>query len=366
MTSRERVMTAVRHQPTDRIPMDYCTRRDVEEKLTRYFGLKDREELYRKLGVDIRRMFIREHNPEFEERVNGVLGGHSEKSGHQYINYPDGTYENAWGVVHRPSEDGLYDEWVRGPFSQDPDLDRFHWPELSCVESVESIAERLKSFKGKYATIATLNYPFKDCWQMRGLEDFLCDMLVDPDYARELWKRNAAYETEKALNFIRAGGDIVSFSGDIAMQDRMMVSPKAWREIDKPLFAEMIAKFKALNPEVLVYYHSDGNMEEVLMDLVEIGVDIINPIQPECMDVARIKREYGRYFTLHGTISIQQTLPHGTLEDVRREVQSRMELGRKDGGIILAPANHVQNDTPLENILEIYRTAGSFQKTEKT
>lgn len=360
MTSRERVMRAIAHQPTDRIPVDYITRNDVMRKLIDHFGLTDHEALMRKLGVDIRRFSVRAEPPGFQERTNGVLGGNSQKSGARYIFYGDGSYEDAWGIVFKPSDDGLYDEWIRGPFSDDQELDSFDWPELTCVEPVESVRARLAPYAGEYATLALLNYPFKVCWHMRGLENYLCDTLADEDYARELWTRAAKYETERALRFIEAGGDIVGFLGDIAMQDRMMVSVDAWRRIDKPIFAEMIQKIKALNPKALVYYHSDGNMEEVIPDLVEIGVDIIDPIQPESMDVERIKRQYGKGFTLHGTISIQQTLPHGSTDDVRREVEHRMSLGKDDGGIIIAPSNHVQNDTPLENIIEIYKAAGSF------
>jgi uroporphyrinogen decarboxylase len=241
------------------------------------------------------------------------------------------------------------------------DLDSFNWPEMDVIEPVESLKKRIDVYEQKYAIIATMNYPFKVCWQMRGLENFLCDMLVEKEFASELLQRTAAYEMEKGIRMIKGGADILSFSGDIAMQDRMLVNADAWRELDKPVFARMIREFKRLKPGILVYYHSDGNIEEVIEDLIEIGVDIINPIQPECMDVAEIKAKYGKYITLHGTISIQETLPHGTLEDVRREVMHRIETCGKDGGLILAPANHVQNDTPLENIIEIYRAAGSFQ-----
>jgi uroporphyrinogen decarboxylase len=361
MTSRERVLRAVAHEATDRIPVDYITRTDVMNKLITYLSLPDKEALFRKLGIDIRKTGVAMANPVFQARTNGVLGGRSERSGHRYIFHPDGTYEDSGGIIWRASEDGLYDEWVRGPFTDDPDMDKYPWPDPQGIESVESIAKRLSEIDKEYALFGTFNYPFKVCWQMRGLENFLCDMLLEPDFARALWIKTAEYETEKALRFIKAGGDIVGFSGDIAMQDRMMVSPSAWREIDKPLFAEMIAKFKAEKPDVLVFYHSDGNMEEVIPDLVEIGVDIIDPIQPESMDVGYIKEKYGKDFTLHGTISIQQMLPHGTLEDVRKETEHRISLGKDDGGMIIAPANHVQNDTPLENIIEIYRTVGSFQ-----
>ena len=197
---------------------------------------------------------------------------------------------------------------------------------------------------------------------MRGLENYLCDTMINEEFAIALWEKTAEYELEKGSRFIKAGGDVLIVSGDIAMQDRMMVNPEVWRHIDKPRLAKMNKAWKEINPEVMLYFHTDGNMEEVLLDLVDIGFDMIDPIQPESMDVDYIKKKYGKLFTLHGTISIQKTLPYGTIEDVRKETLSRMALGKEDGGIIIAPSNHVQADTPLENLIEIYRTVGSFQE----
>ncbi len=359
MTSKERAIRAIHHEVTDRVPVDYCTRTDVMNRLISLLGLTDKEALYRKLGIDIRKFGVKLDSPTYNNRVNGVLGGSSEKSGAHYYFHGDGTYEDMWGTVFRPSRDGLYDQWVTGPFDDNDDLDSFDWPDISGIESVESIRQRIAPFNN-YALMGTFNYPFKTCWMMRGLENFMCDMLIDQEFAKELWERVAAYETEKALRFIRAGGDIVGFSGDIAMQNTMMVSPKAWRKIDKPIFARMIKAFKEENPNILVYYHSDGNMEEVISDMIEIGVNVLNPIQPESMDVKYIYETYGARIALHGTISIQKTLPYGSLEDVRNEVKSRIELAKDHGGLIIAPANHTQNDVPLENILEVYKAVGSF------
>ena len=240
-------------------------------------------------------------------------------------------------------------------------MDSFDWPDLDIFDSVETIKKKVDAYKGQYALKGILNYPFKICWQMRGMENFLCDMLVEPDFAKEFLLRIAAYEKEKGIRMIRAGVDILAIIGDIAMQDRLMVNVDSWRKIDKPIFADMISTFKKEKPGVLVFYHSDGNIEEVIPDLIEIGVDIINPVQPECMDVVKIKEKYGDKVTLHGSLSIQRTLPHGTVEDVRNEVIERIETCGKGGGFILAPSNLIQNDTPLNNIIEIYKAVGSFQ-----
>jgi len=249
---------------------------------------------------------------------------------------------------------------VGGPFYDNDDLDSFPWPSMDCIDSVETIKSRIAPFADEYSIWGSLNNPFKCCWHMRGLENYLMDTIADEDFALALWDKTAEYEVEKGIRLIKAGVDALMVTGDIAMQDRMMVSLPAWRKNDKPRLEKMLNTWKALKPDLMLYFHTDGNMEEVLMDLVDVGFNVINPIQPECMDVEYIKKRYGKVCTLHGTISIQKTLPFGTVEDVRKETLHRVSLGKEDGGIIIAPSNHVQADTPMENLLEIYRAAGSF------
>ena len=351
MNGKERVRLAVQHKVTDRVPMDYRVKDTVSETLREYLKLPDIESVLKKLGVDIRRFGINELVPSFLERSGGKT----------LISHPDGTVENVWGVIEKPSADGKYMKKVTGPFFKNDDLDSFNWPSLDCIEPVESIRKKIEMYKDEYSIFAYVNNPFKSCWLMRGLQNYLCDTVADEDFAIALWEKAASYELQKGINFIKAGGDVIEVVGDIAMQDRMMVSPSVWRKIDKPRLASMIQIWKSCNPDIIPFFHSDGDMEEVLPDLIEIGFQIIDPIQPECMDVEYIKKKYGKDFTLHGTISIQQTLPHGTLEDVRKETKHRISLAQNDGGIIIAPANHVLDDTPLENLLEMYRTAGSYQ-----
>ena len=360
LTSKQRVLMAVSHQNTDRVPVDYFVRRDVTHRLMKYLSLQTVEELYVRLGIDFRKIGLKETIPHFEQRANGILGGSSEKSGEKYIMHPDGTYEDGWGIVHRQGRDGLYDQWIRGPFAQTTDLDSFDWPDMNIFESVEDLKEKVDAYENKYALLGRLNLPFKVAWFMRGFENYLCDMMIDPGFARELSQRNAAYEKEKGMRFIQAGVDILGIYGDISMQDRMLVNPEAWREIEKPIMADMISGFKAQNPDIIIFYHSDGDLSEVMPDLIEIGVSMINPIQPECMDVAKVKRDYGDKITLHGTVSIQKTLPNGTVEDVRNEIKDRITYCGENGGLVICPANHVQNDTPLENLLEVYRASGAY------
>jgi uroporphyrinogen-III decarboxylase len=143
---------------------------------------------------------------------------------------------------------------------------------------------------------------------------------------------------------------------DVGMQTGMLISPKVWRRFFKPKMAHFIAALKEINPRVKVAYHSDGNISSIIPDLVEINLDVLNPIQPACMDPARLKQEYGDKLCFWGSIDEQHTLPFGAPGDVSSEVLTRMKTLGKKGGLILGPTHHVQLDTPMENFWAMVNT----------
>jgi uroporphyrinogen-III decarboxylase len=120
--------------------------------------------------------------------------------------------------------------------------------------------------------------------------------------------------------------------------------------------AELIARVKALNPAVRVAYHSDGNILPIIPELIEIGLDVLNPVQPACMDPAELKRRFGDRLCFWGTLDEQHTLPFGSPGDVVAEVQTRLRTAGRDGGLILSPTHHVQLDTPMDNFWAMVRT----------
>jgi uroporphyrinogen-III decarboxylase len=129
----------------------------------------------------------------------------------------------------------------------------------------------------------------------------------------------------------------------------MLMSPKHWRRYLKPRMANFIAELKAINPDVKVAYHSDGFIYPIIPELIEIGLDVLNPVQPASMDPARLKKDFGQKLCFWGSIDEQHTLPFGSPEDVRSEVLTRLRTIGANGGLFLGPTHHVQLDTPLEN-----------------
>jgi uroporphyrinogen-III decarboxylase len=149
---------------------------------------------------------------------------------------------------------------------------------------------------------------------------------------------------------------MVWLGDDVGMQNAMLISPKMWRRFLKPRMANFIAELKAINPDVKVAYHSDGQIYPIIPDLIEIGLDVLNPIQPASMDPARLKKEYGDKLCFWGTIDEQHTLPFGSADDVRTEVIERLNTIGRDGGLILGPTHSIQLDTPLENFWAMIET----------
>ena len=152
------------------------------------------------------------------------------------------------------------------------------------------------------------------------------------------------------------GVDMIWIGDDVGTQRGMLISPKVWRRSLKPRMANFIATLKRINPQVKIAYHSDGDIRPIIPDLIEIGLDVLNPIQPACMDPADLKREYGDRLCFWGAIDEQETLPFGTPDDVRREIFARLETVGQDGGLILGPTHHVQLDTPMENFWAMVET----------
>jgi uroporphyrinogen decarboxylase len=196
---------------------------------------------------------------------------------------------------------------------------------------------------------------------MRGHSNFFMDMAMNPDFAEGILELVTNYFIDfydEALNAAGEYIDIVFFGDDYGMQNGTIISPALWRKMIKPRLARLINKIKSY-PNIRYQHHSCGAIAPIIPDLVEIGVDILNPIQPSAkgMDPAKIKQEYGKHLVLHGAVDQQGTLPHGTPQDVQQEVAIRMHDLALDGGYIVAVSPNIQADVPPENILALFQNA---------
>jgi uroporphyrinogen decarboxylase len=201
---------------------------------------------------------------------------------------------------------------------------------------------------------------FECAWLLRGLENLLADFLVNPDLAAALLDHLTASGIESATRLAGAGIDVLLTGDDVGTQRGMMMSPQLWRKWLKPRLAEIIAAAKKVKPDLLVFYHSDGNIAPIIPELIEIGVDILNPVQPECMDPAQLEREYGNHLAFWGTIGTQTTMPFGAPEEVKATVKERIETVGQGGGLLLAPTHVIEPDVPWENVVAFFEAVEEY------
>jgi uroporphyrinogen-III decarboxylase len=184
----------------------------------------------------------------------------------------------------------------------------------------------------------------------------MMDMALDPVLANHILDMPYHYHLTAAKKLVEMGVDMIWTGDDVGAQEKMLISPQMWRKYLKPRMANFIAELKTINPDIKVAYHTDGNVHPIIPELIEIGVDVLNPIQPASMDPAEIKALYGDQLCFWGSIDEQHTLPFGSAADVRAEVLERLQTIGVGGGLILAPTHHVQLDTPLENFWAMVNT----------
>jgi len=356
LTPRERVLTALAHEKPDRTPLFLWARPEIHEKLKQHFNTESQEEVNRALGIDWDRgTGVGIRFPEFEARGTVPLPGESSSAGRQVILHDDGTYEDAWGIRWRVGSDGKYDEHVAGPLTG-PSLEGYKLPTIDQIEDGASAREAVEKHRDQWFVVGGLENPFKRAWHLRGFENFLADLYESPDFVDEFLDRLFDLVTEQGRRLAEAGVDAVMFVGDIAMQDRLIISPDSWRRFFKPRMAEMVQETRKIKKDLYWAVHSDGDLMSVLDDHIEIGFEIINPIQPECMDPAEVKRRYGKRITLHGCGSCQR-LAEMSVREVADHVTGIIRACGYDGGLILGPSNALQYDVPVENVLTFFETA---------
>ena len=195
----------------------------------------------------------------------------------------------------------------------------------------------------------TVTTVWETAWALRGLERMMMDLVERPELVGRILDIPYSYHLAAARKLVEMGVDMVWLGDDVGSQQGMMLSPTMWRAILKPRLGGFVRTLKEINSEVKVAYHSCGDITAIVGDLVEIGVDVLNPVQPACLNLEHLKDAYGDKLCFWGSIDEQQTLPFGTPEDVRREVEARIRVLGRHGGLILGPTHHVQLDTPMEN-----------------
>jgi uroporphyrinogen decarboxylase len=374
MTSRERVVAALKHREPDRVPVDIgggsSTSISVEanEALKRHLGVEGRSgelsTLFRVAALD--------------EKVMLRLGSDCRplrlKSPQRWSPPPSepGTCVDIWGVtrkLQKYGENGYYWEIVCNPLADATveDLDHYAWPDPfdpGFTAGLRAEAEAL--FKNtEYAVEASCG--FSSFWEqasyLRGLEQLLMDLLVNRRFVEALMDKLAELNFALTERFLKEAGEFIQVfrtNDDLATQSGLMMSPDTYRSRLKP-YHKRYYDFVKSRTSAAIVYHSCGNIIDVIDDLAETGVDAINPVQVSAMpDTAKLKAQFGGKITFWGGIDTQRVLPFGSVDDVAAEVRRRIRDLAPGGGFVLTAVHCIQPDVPPENILAMADAAKKY------
>jgi uroporphyrinogen decarboxylase len=382
MRSRERVLTALRHEEPDRVPVDFLATPDVWDKLVAHvaadtssvgatdFIQREREALLRHFEVDTRvlsyDMFCRppdESNVEWWNALDRSTPNRMWRRRNE-----DGTTFDIWGCHRQKVEHGFgaYEEFASWPLQSVTSVDELAahpWPEPDWWDfsPLPAVIEELDEYHLRFR----IGSVFEIGWQLRGMQEFLIDLAINPEIPAYIMGRLTDVYVENLRRVLDLAGDrldMVYFYDDVATQNSLMISPETWRELVRPHHARLTEL--AHSRGVPVMYHCDGAIYPLIPELIDLGVDLLNPIQPDAkgMEAQRLKDEFGDQLSFHGGVDILRILPQGTVDEVRDEVVRLVDTLGRGGGFILCSSHHLQPDTPLENILAMYDVSLRYRR----
>jgi uroporphyrinogen decarboxylase len=358
VTHKERVQITLNGEQPDRCPMQVSFTPEFARRLSDHLGSVEGKS----------------HNPHgggntyrLERAIDNDLLISSVGWANSYYRSEDASYTDEWGIGWRsvpyttPFGVGRYTEVCERPLAENAAIDSYSAPDPGRTSLYEPARQLVQECGRDYwITGATVCTVFETAWALRGLDRMLMDFALDPETAERILDIPYHYHLEAARRLVALGVDMIWTGDDVGTQTGMLIAPEMWRRLLKPRMGRFFSELKAMNPRLKIAYHSDGDVRPIIPDLIEIGLDVLNPVQPACMDPAALKRTYGRNLCFWGTIDEQHTLPFGTPADVTAEVRMRLSTVGRGGGLIIGPTHHVQLDTPIENLMALVDSVRSL------
>ncbi len=353
MNSLERVLSAISHQQPDRVPIDLRFSPEILKKMLSEMQM-DESEFWKWVGQDV--FTVR---PAYTNPASSIKYADPTIAIDEHGYYLD-IYHVPFRIIDTNPQD--YIEPVDLPplkdFNSIKELDQFPWPTTENW-NYANIKRELES-KNEFATWSRSRGCFQTAQLMRGMERFLIDLALEPDFACSIMDHVLEFVIDDAKCTIEAGQGkytFVEYNDDVATQRGMLISPKMWRKYVKPRmkkFCDMVH-----NQGLKVKYHSCGSIYDIIPDLIEIGVDILNPIQTLAanMDPLKLKKEFGNYLCFHGAVDIQELLPNGSVQEVKTQIQNLVKFVGRNGSYILAGSHTIQVDARVENIIAMIEIA---------
>lgn len=278
---------------------------------------------------------------------------------------PEKTDIDCWGLGHSHQENCFHMKRMHHPMAGDASLDEVRNYPLPTIENdaVDRVKAQVKEIhsKGLAAMGDMACTIWEIAWYIRSMEDLMTDMMTDDERAVVHFDRITEHAVKRVEVYAKGDTDIIQFGDDIGMQQTIMMSTELWRKWIKPRFASVIAAGRRIKPDLLVFYHSCGYIIPFIDELIEIGVDILNPVQPECMKLEEVHKLAKGRLSYWGTIGTQTTLPFGTAKEVKEEVWKNLRICGKQGGIVIAPTHLVEPEVPWENLVAMVEATAEFK-----
>ncbi|MGD8283302.1 MAG: uroporphyrinogen decarboxylase family protein [Desulfobacterales bacterium] len=373
MNHKERILTALNHEEPDRVPVDLGGRQttfmvETYNQIKAHLGLNDLpthimshkwqtsyvdEQILNHFSIDCRH--IRppmKAEPELSETAEDKI-----------------AFVDEWGI--KRIIDAGYASINDYPLQTATleDLETYEWPdpaEIFDYSSMRSQALDLHN-EGEYAIVGNMGSPgniFEQSWYLRGMTEFFLDLVDNKDFAHALLSKITEIRKQNAKYFLKEVGeylDVFQLADDLAMQNGPYMSPDLYREMIKPYQVELFRYVKELTP-AKIYYHSCGSVTRLLDDLIDVGVEILNPVQVSAdgMQTDQLKQRFGNKLSFWGAMDTIEILPNGTVDDVRKEVRKIIRDLAPGGGFVLASVHNLQPDIPPENIIAMFEAAAQY------
>lgn len=232
------------------------------------------------------------------------------------------------------------------------ELKAYPFPQLSVKTSAaQKLAVRQAHLRGKFTLGGAECSIWETVWYARGMEVLMMDMLTDEELACFVLDKVTGNTVISAVNFAKAGADGLMLGGDIGMQKTIMLSEDLYRKYLKPRLKKIIDAARTVKPDIIIIYHSCGYVVPFIEDLIEAGIDVLNPVQPECMNFEELFIEYGKRLSFSGTLGTQTLMPFGSPDEIKNEVKSRLDFVGPNGGLLICPTHVLEPEVPVENII---------------
>ena len=360
MTQKERVMAAVNRKNHDRPPVFATLTPQVAKQLSDYLDMPYEPPEDSLLSTRI------SHSRLLTAMGNDCVGIAACPPDNRRVTTSEGgIITNEYGMVFKNA--GLYNEFFRFPLAHAEvatDVEKHDWFDPLSPGRFTHAEITVKEYGDRFAIVGDLETTiFETAWYLTGLEKLLTDLLIEPPYLHPLLDKIMHINLETGKRLIELGADIIWAGDDFGSQSGMIMDPETWRKLFKPRIRYIFEEFRKVNPVVKIAWHSCGSLLPIIPDFIDIGLDILNPLQPLArgMDPESLVREWGRDLVFFGGIDIQELLPHGPAGRIRDEVKRRIEIFGSYQGYIVAPAHNIQPDTPMEHILAFFEAVKEFR-----